>query len=170
MKALLETWHYEPYTYERPDRRCLEQLIPGFMAASLCCALLAGCAAPLPPGVELSSPAGQVVFDATLWQATRETLDFMPVESADPLAGTFETGWGEPLGGTGFDRYRVAVRLNYRLAYADAATVTVDHQSLVDGAWVEAAPDIPATYALAASIATRAGELRMAANSSKSGS
>jgi hypothetical protein len=133
--------------------------------------LLSACASPpLENSQQAVTPQGQLTFDATLWRAARESVDFLPIRTADPLDGTLETGWGQALGGSPYERFRIAVRLDYRAAYAQAATVTIDKQTLVEGQWTEAATPIAATYAMANAIAARAGELRLAANPSKSGS
>ena len=41
----------------------------------------------------------QVKVNRYLWNASLETLDFLPVQSADPFTGVISTGYGKPPGG-----------------------------------------------------------------------
>ncbi|WP_397543573.1 DUF3576 domain-containing protein [Roseovarius salis] len=41
----------------------------------------------------------QVKVNRYLWNASLQTLDFLPVQSADPFTGVISTGYGRPPGG-----------------------------------------------------------------------
>jgi hypothetical protein len=89
----------------------------------------------------------------------------MPAAHADPLAGRLVTAWARAPGGDAHLRYRVTVGLNYESDYGHAVLVTVDRQRLDgDWTWQDDGQDGNAAMALAAAIASRAGELRLAEN------
>ena len=50
-------------------------------------------------------PERGVVVNRYLWQASLDTLSFLPLEGADPFSGVITTGWGSLGGGA----YRVTV-------------------------------------------------------------
>ncbi len=45
------------------------------------------------------NPDSIVKVNRYIWRASLETLDFLPVESADPFSGIITTGWGRAPGG-----------------------------------------------------------------------
>ena len=108
-------------------------------------------------------------FDPYLWQATRDTVDMLPIESNDPVAGTLQTGWGTPRGDYR-EQFRVSVHLDYNATYRQAVAVTVERQEVADLRETAAQTDPIAAAHLAAAIADEAGELRLAANMVKQGS
>jgi hypothetical protein len=99
--------------------------------------------------------ATPIVFDAPLWQAARETVDFLPLIATDPIAGTIQTDWGSPRGKP-TEQYRIAVAVNY--ACHDAG-VTVQRQILGPDGWWDA-PDPSVAAGLRRDIARYAQELR----------
>ncbi|MDU8912922.1 DUF3576 domain-containing protein [Aestuariicoccus sp. MJ-SS9] len=55
--------------------------------------------------------AGQIgSVNKYIWNATLETLDFLPVESVDPFTGVIVTGYGRPPGGG--QAYRATILVN----------------------------------------------------------
>jgi hypothetical protein len=46
-----------------------------------------------------SDPETEVAVNRYLWQATLDTLSFLPLETADPFSGVIVTGWGQVSGG-----------------------------------------------------------------------
>jgi hypothetical protein len=50
----------------------------------------------------------QVAVNRFLWQASLDTLSFLPLEAADPFSGLIVTGWGALNGGA----YRVTVYIS----------------------------------------------------------
>lgn len=45
-----------------------------------------------------TDPNATVKVNRYIWRASLETLDFLPVEAADPFSGIITTGWGRPPG------------------------------------------------------------------------
>jgi hypothetical protein len=54
------------------------------------------------------NPEQDTVVNRFLWQASLETLSFLPLESADPFSGIILTGWGQ-VAGTGPFRATVLI-------------------------------------------------------------
>ena len=54
------------------------------------------------------NPEQGVVVNRYLWQASLDTLSFLPLEAADPFSGLILTGWGSVNGGA----YRVTVYIS----------------------------------------------------------
>lgn len=54
------------------------------------------------------NPEQGVVVNRYLWQASLDTLSFLPLEAADPFSGLILTGWGNVNGGA----YRVTVYIS----------------------------------------------------------
>lgn len=54
------------------------------------------------------NPEQGVVVNRYLWQASLDTLSFLPLETADPFSGLILTGWGNVNGGA----YRVTVYIS----------------------------------------------------------
>jgi hypothetical protein len=72
-----------------------------------------------------------------LWQAARDTLDFVKLASEDPLAGSMVTDWYSPAGKPN-ERYKVNVFILARSLRSDAIAVTVTRAArLGDGNWLE---------------------------------
>jgi hypothetical protein len=119
-------------------------------------ALLASCAAPSSPGDDAAQEiARPIAFDAALWQAARETVDFLPLEATDPITGTIETGWGSPHGV--FDqRFKITVHLTYERVYSGAAEVQVRRQLSTPDGWIDAVPDPKMAQGIARDIAKEA--------------
>ncbi len=105
-------------------------------------------------------PKGSLAFDSRLWRAARETIDFLPLASTDPLGGRIETEWGVPRGGTGRDRYRIKVEIEYRESYDRAVAVAVRHEVRSGDGWLEVEPEGIIAVQLARQIGEEAGELR----------
>jgi hypothetical protein len=56
-----------------------------------------------------SDPETDVAVNRYLWQATLDTLSFLPLETADPFSGIIVTGWGQVSGG---GAYRATVLIS----------------------------------------------------------
>ncbi|RFB05487.1 DUF3576 domain-containing protein [Parvularcula marina] len=95
-----------------------------------------------------------------LWLASLDTIDFMPVDKADPLAGIIATDWyGNPQ--VPQERFKTNVYILDTALRADALRVTVFRQQLTDYGWVDA-PVNPATAReIENAILSRARELRL---------
>ena len=55
------------------------------------------------------NPDQGVLINRFLWQASLDTLSFLPLDTADPFAGVILTGWGSVAGG---GSYRVTVLID----------------------------------------------------------
>ena len=87
-----------------------------------------------------------------IWSAAIETLNFLPVESADPFTGVIVTGFGTPPGGSRAYRATILIR--------DPA---LDARSLNVALQTRSGPASPATVrAVEDAILTRARQLRVA--------
>ena len=92
--------------------------------------------------------------DKYLWNASLETLSFLPLQTADPFSGRIETGWGQPQGGGA--PLRATVVIGERGLNLDALQVAVFRRSGSDG--VPAAEE--KRLAVESAILLRARQLR----------
>ncbi|MEO1150097.1 MAG: DUF3576 domain-containing protein [Pseudomonadota bacterium] len=139
----------------------------GFVAA-LAMVLLAACAGGgndtrnLPLfGAASSSKAGvPTTVNRYLWAASLETINFLPVTSADPIAGLVLTDWYvNPE--TPDERFKVNVYILDQALRADALRVSVFRQSLTNGAWIDSRVNPATSRELENAILTRARQLRL---------
>ncbi|MCR9158383.1 MAG: DUF3576 domain-containing protein [Rhodobacteraceae bacterium] len=95
--------------------------------------------------------AGQIgAVNKYIWNASLETLDFLPVESVDPFTGVITTGYGTPPGGG--RAYRATILVNDPALDARSLNVALMTRSgPASGATVRAVED---------AILTRARQLR----------
>jgi hypothetical protein len=100
--------------------------------------------------------------NAFLWRATLETLDFVPLASADPFGGLIITEWYQPQDAPN-ERFKLNVLIRDTVLRADAIKVAVFRQiRSPDGSWLDA-PVAPETARMIEDkILTRARELRIA--------
>jgi len=97
-----------------------------------------------------------------LWQAARDTLDFVKYASEDPLTGSIVTDWYSPPGNPNL-RYRVNVFILSRALHSDSLTVTVDRQQRsADGQWAETTIARQVETDLENAILSRARQLKRA--------
>ena len=99
--------------------------------------------------------------NAYLWRASLETIEFMPLVSADPFGGTIITDWYAPPEAPD-ERFKMTVYVLDRALRADGVRVSVFRQVREDGAWVDAAVDPQTATGIEDRILTRARELRIA--------
>jgi uncharacterized protein YjbI with pentapeptide repeats len=109
--------------------------------------------APVTPGIGVN---------AYLWQASLETLAFMPLASADPFGGVIITDWytnpEKP-----DERFKVTVYILDTRLRADGLTVTVFKQLKgADGAWADATTSNQTQVDFENAILTKARQLRLA--------
>ncbi|MEO0612848.1 MAG: DUF3576 domain-containing protein [Pseudomonadota bacterium] len=140
-------------------------LIPALLTA--CLLAVTGCAGgkdtrnlPL-IGAASSSKAGvPTTVNRYLWGATLETINFLPVSSADPIAGLVLTDWYvNPE--TPDERFKVNVYILDQSLRADALRVSVFRQSLTNGAWIDSRVNPATPRELENAILTRARQLRL---------
>jgi len=108
------------------------------------------------------SGGGGIGVNAYLWRGALETLDFMPLASADPFGGLIITDWYQPPESAG-ERLKVHVLILDRALRADAVKVSVFRQERQGGVdWADAPVDPKTATALEDKILTKARELRIA--------
>lgn len=113
------------------------------------------------PADEAGEQTGGIGVNAYLWRGTLETLDFMPLASADPFGGLIITDWYQSVDAPG-ERVKLHVLIKDTALRADGLKVSVFRQ-VADGSggWLDA-PVAPETRrALEDKILTRARELRI---------
>lgn len=109
-----------------------------------------------------TSGGGVIGVNAFLWRASLETLDFMPLTSADPFGGVIITDWYQPEESPD-ERFKVTAYILDRALRADGLRVVVHRQARDSrGEWVDAAVEARTATSLEDRILTRARELRVA--------
>jgi hypothetical protein len=107
--------------------------------------------------------------NAYLWQASLDTLSFLPLLSADPFGGVIITDWYVPTPGVG-ERLKVTVYVMDRTLRADGLKVVVFRQTRNGTNWQYAQGNADTERKLEDAILTRARDLRLAAMHMQRGS
>ena len=96
-----------------------------------------------------------------LWAASLETLDFLPVFSADPIAGLIITDWyANPESPQ--ERFKLSVYILDSALRADALRVSVFRQMQnPEGLWIDSTVNPATGREIENSILTRARQLRL---------
>jgi hypothetical protein len=95
-----------------------------------------------------------------LWRASLDTLNFMPLASADPFGGVIITDWySDPAAPT--ERFKATVYILDTRLRADALNVSIFRQQQVNGAWADATVDPDTEVQIENAILTRARQLRL---------
>ena len=111
---------------------------------------------------------GGIGVNAYLWRGALETLNFMPLASADPFGGLIITDWYQPPESPD-ERLKLQVLIRDRTLRADGLRVSVFRQTRDrESGWVDAPVDPRTALELEDKILTRARELRVAAVSAAS--
>jgi hypothetical protein len=107
-----------------------------------------------------------VAVNAYLWRASLDTINFIPLVSADPFGGVIITDWYTPVE-TPNERMKVQVTILDRELRADGVRVSVFKQqtSPKGGNWVDAQVDPRTQIDIENAILTRARQLRIAGGS-----
>jgi len=114
------------------------------------------------PGGAASEQDGQrVAANAYLWRATLETIDFMPLNQADPFGGVIITDWYAPPE-TPNERFKLTVYILDQALRADGLKVAVFRQTRGEQGWVDAEVTPETATRIENNILTRARELRIA--------
>ncbi|MBB5517672.1 DUF3576 domain-containing protein [Amphiplicatus metriothermophilus] len=96
-----------------------------------------------------------------LWAASLETLDFLPIRSADPIAGLIITDWYQNPEAPD-EQFKITVYILDTALRADALRVSVFRQERdVDGSWRDAAINPATSREIENAILTRARQLRL---------
>ena len=106
-----------------------------------------------------SSQAG-IGVNSYLWRASLDTLNFMPLASADPFGGVIITDWYSDAT-TPTERFKATVYILDTRLRADALNVSIFRQQQVNGAWTDATVDPDTEIQIENAILTRARQLRL---------
>ena len=105
---------------------------------------------------------GGIGVNAYLWEATLDTINFMPLASADPFGGLIITDWFQPASTPG-ERVKLHVQIRDAALRADSVSVSVFRQTRdAAGDWLDAPADPATGREIEDHILTRARELRVA--------
>ena len=105
------------------------------------------------------SEAG-IGVNSYLWRASLDTLNFMPLASADPFGGVIITDWySDPAAPT--ERFKATVYILDTRLRADALNVSIFRQQQVNGAWADSTVDPETEIQIENAILTRARQLRL---------
>jgi len=97
-----------------------------------------------------------------LWQASLDTLNFLPLDSTDPFTGVIATGWGSNPGQPD-ERFKVAVYMVRPALAASSLKVAVYRERRgPDGAWGSASVDPDTPRQIEDAILLRARQIRIA--------
>jgi hypothetical protein len=97
-----------------------------------------------------------------LWQAAKDTLNFVKFSSEDPLTGLLVTDWYSPRDKPD-ERYKISVFVLSRELRSDSVAVTVDRQvRSPTGEWVQTTIARAVEDELETAILRRAGQLKRA--------
>lgn len=111
--------------------------------------------------------SGGVGVNSYLWRASLDTIDFMPVASADPFGGLITTDWYQPAE-TPTERFKLQVLVRDKTLRADGVKVSLWRQTRTEGGdWLNAQVDPKTATELEDRILTRARQLRIAAASAE---
>jgi len=103
---------------------------------------------------------GGIGVNAYLWRATLDTLNFMPLVSADPYGGVVITDWyANP--DKADERLKATVYILDTRLRADGISAAVFRETLVNGAWTTAAVNPETNIALENAILSKARQLRL---------
>lgn len=98
--------------------------------------------------------------NAFLWRASLDTVNFMPLASADPFGGVILTDWYSPKE-TPEERFKISVFIQDKQLRADGLKVSVFRQVREGNEWRDAATDAQTARKMEDAILTRARQLRI---------
>lgn len=97
-----------------------------------------------------------------LWRASLDTIDFMPLASADPFGGVLITDWYTPPGQDN-ERFKATIYILDTRLRADGINVNIFRQIFdPERGWVDAAVEPSTEITIENTILTRARQLRIA--------
>jgi hypothetical protein len=117
----------------------------------------------------ISSTSNHITLgvNSYLWHAALDTLAFMPLQSADPFGGVILTDWySDPSDPN--ERMRANIYILDRTLRADGLKIAVFRQTKTGDTWADAQVNPDTATKLEDAILTRARELRLAAEPSRS--
>lgn len=98
--------------------------------------------------------------NAYLWQASLDTLSFMPLSNADSFGGVITTDW-HTVASEADSRYKLNVFIIGRELRAGALRVAVFKQKHVSGKWLDVAENASVNKQIENAILTKARQLRI---------
>ncbi|WP_366653840.1 DUF3576 domain-containing protein [Fodinicurvata sp. EGI_FJ10296] len=111
------------------------------------------------PGRSRNAGPASIGVNSDLWQATLDTVSFMPIDQADPFGGVVITDWYSGPE-TPNERIRVNVAILDSSLRSDAITVGTLRQVRANGGWADAPVDPQTARQLENAILERALQLR----------
>ncbi len=115
------------------------------------------------PGLSGKKSSGTpTTVNRYLWAASLETVNFLPISSADPISGLILTDWYVNPESTR-ERFKINVYILDSSLRADALKVTVFRQTreAASGAWIDARVNPATPREMENAILTRARQLRL---------
>jgi hypothetical protein len=103
---------------------------------------------------------GGIGVNAYLWRASLDTLDFLPLASADPYGGVIITDWYVNPQKTD-ERLKATVYILDTRLRADGVSAAVFRETLVNGQWTSATVSPDTNIALENAILSKARQLRL---------
>jgi uncharacterized protein DUF3576 len=108
-----------------------------------------------------SKAVSGIGVNSFLWRAALETIEFMPLNSADPYGGVIITGWHSEASAPK-ERFKATIYILDTRLRADAIKVSVFKQKLeANGHWADADVDPDTEIQIENAILTRARELKI---------
>lgn len=103
---------------------------------------------------------GGIGVNSYLWRATLDTLNFMPLTSADPYGGVIITDWyANP--DKADERLKATVYILDTRLRADGIAASVFRETMVNGQWQTASVNPETNIALENAILSKARQLRL---------
>lgn len=107
----------------------------------------------------------QLPINRHLWQASLDTLAFLPLSSTDPYGGVIVTDWGSPQNKTQ-ERFKVTAFITSAVLRPQSLRVVVNRQLRDDGgAWAPASVAPETARRLEDAILTRARQIKLSEES-----
>jgi hypothetical protein len=116
---------------------------------------------PLPGGRSRNQAPDGLGVNAFLWTATLDTIEVMPLESADPYSGLITTEWYTNPEDTS-ERFKLSVRILDTRLRADGLKATLYRQVYAgDQGWIDGSVDEASAIQIENAILSRAQQLRI---------
>lgn len=112
-------------------------------------------------GGDEDRPGERMEVNRYLWQASLDTLEFLPLASTDPFSGVIATDWSVSPSAPS-ERYKVAVRITSPKLEANSLTVAVYREQRRDDTWIPVEVSDSTPLRIEDAILTRARQLRIA--------
>lgn len=107
-------------------------------------------------------PQGGIPVNRYLWQASLDTLSFLPLASTDPFTGVIATEWGATPDAPG-ERFKVtAYMIDGRLSASSLRVAVFREVRTDEGVWLPATVDPGTPRRIEDAILTRARQIRLA--------